>query len=92
MPSAFPVSVVDPHCVKGKHLWRVLSLHTMQTLHEKRNLHDNPEGQEIFLYIRVCNNVVVLMGNRLTAAVVGGGIGGLAAAAALILRIIRASR
>jgi len=31
----------------------------------------------------VCNNAVVLIGNRLTAAVVGGGIGGLAAAAAL---------
>jgi salicylate hydroxylase len=31
----------------------------------------------------LCNNAVVLMGKRLTAAVVGGGIGGLAAAAAL---------
>lgn len=31
----------------------------------------------------MCNNTVVLMGNGLTAAVVGGGIGGLATAAAL---------
>jgi salicylate hydroxylase len=31
----------------------------------------------------VCNNAVVLIGKKLTAAVVGGGIGGLAAAAAL---------
>jgi salicylate hydroxylase len=39
----------------------------------------------------LCNNAVVLMGEKLTAAVVGGGIGGLAAAAALTRAGIEAS-
>jgi 2-polyprenyl-6-methoxyphenol hydroxylase-like FAD-dependent oxidoreductase len=39
----------------------------------------------------LCNNAVVLMGDRLTAAVVGGGIGGLATAAALARAGIEAS-